>query len=190
MAYYMDIILKSDDEFSLPTLMNAICAKLHKVLFDLKSENIGVSFPNYDETLGNTLRIHGSEIDLIKFQGMDWLGGMSGYCKLSNLLPVPTNAKHRTVGRKQANMSQAKLNRLLKRGKAKQSSGITEDKVKKYKAKMLAEKGISLPYIDLVSNSNGKRHRRYIQLGDLLDKPVLGEFDQFGFSKTATVPWF
>ncbi|MDH5259604.1 MAG: type I-F CRISPR-associated endoribonuclease Cas6/Csy4, partial [Gammaproteobacteria bacterium] len=27
-------------------------------------------------------------------------------------------------------------------------------------------------------------------LGPLLDKPVEGRFDQFGLSKTATVPWF
>jgi len=54
----------------------------------------------------------------------------------------------------------------------------------------LPEKGIPLPYLDLVSDSNGKRYRRFIQVGELLDRPVAGEFDQFGLSKTATVPWF
>ncbi|EKD42112.1 MAG: CRISPR-associated Csy4 family protein, partial [uncultured bacterium] len=38
--------------------------------------------------------------------------------------------------------------------------------------------------------SNGQRHRRYIVLGELQDQPVEGEFDQFGLSKTSTVPWF
>ncbi|MCA1792739.1 MAG: type I-F CRISPR-associated endoribonuclease Cas6/Csy4 [Desulfobacteraceae bacterium] len=34
------------------------------------------------------------------------------------------------------------------------------------------------------------RHRRYISFGPLQDKPVQGNFDQFGFSTTATVPCF
>ncbi|MBL1320922.1 MAG: type I-F CRISPR-associated endoribonuclease Cas6/Csy4 [Methylophaga sp.] len=32
--------------------------------------------------------------------------------------------------------------------------------------------------------------RRYIHFGEFLEQPVLGEFDSFGLSKTATVPWF
>lgn len=184
MNYYFDINLKPDAEMPATVLMNAICAKLHKALFDLGSNSIGISFPKCELTLGNVLRIHGNGADLKKMQGASWLGGMSGYCKIGDILPVPANAKHRTVGRKQSNMTQSKLNRLLKRG------SITEQKVKAYKAKMFAEKSLDNPYLDLVSNSNGQRHRRYIELGDLLDKPVAGEFDQFGLSKTATIPWF
>ncbi len=80
-------------------------------------------------------------------------------------------------------MSQSKLNRLLQRG------SITEDDVKNYKAKMFS-RGLDNPYVELVSGSNGQRHRRYIEFGELLDNPVAGEFDQFGVSKTATVHWF
>lgn len=184
MNYYFNITLLPDTEMSIGLLMNALCAKLHKVLCDLKSTSIGVSFPKYQVTLGNILRVHGSESDLKKLQLGEWLGGMNGYCKIGEILTVPKNTKYRIVCRKQSTMSQAKLKRLLKHGT------ITKDKLKNYKAKMLSEKSLALPYIDLISNSNNRRHRRYIELGEILDKPIEGPFDQFGLSKTATIPWF
>jgi len=39
-------------------------------------------------------------------------------------------------------------------------------------------RGLDNPYVELVSGSNGQRHRRYIEFGELLDNPVAGEFDQ------------
>ena len=92
---------------------------------------------------------------------------------------IPSDAKHRTVSRKQANMTEAKLRRLIKRG------SISDDKVKAYKAKMLDN-----PYLELKSNSSGYLQRRYIQFGTPLNVPVKGKFDVFGLSKSATVPWF
>ena len=80
-------------------------------------------------------------------------------------------------------MSSAKLRRLVSRG------SITETELNNYQAKMLT-KALDGSYVQLVSRSNGHRHRRYIEFGPLLDTPVDGVFDQFGLSKTATVPWF
>lgn len=184
MNQYFNITLLPDAEMPATVLMNAICAKLHKSLCDFRSTAIGISFPKCEFTLGNVLRLHGSETDLQKLHSANWLGGMKGYCRFGEVSAVPVNTKHRTVSRKQSTMSQSKLKRLLKRG------SITDGKVKDYKAKMFAEKGLDNPYLDFVSGSNGQRHRRYIKLGELLDTPVVGGFDQFGLSKTATVPWF
>ncbi|MEX0964391.1 MAG: type I-F CRISPR-associated endoribonuclease Cas6/Csy4 [Pseudohongiellaceae bacterium] len=183
MNHYIDIKLLPDAEIPATVLMNATYAKLHKILCDLGSKNIGVSFPKYKVTLGNILRIHGDESVLKDLLGKTWLGGMNGYCKVSDVVPVPAEAKFRTISRKQSTMSQSKLNRLLKRG------SITEEDVKNYKAKMFT-KGLDNPYLELQSGSNGHKHRRYIEFGELLDEPVKGDFDQFGLSKTATVPWF
>ena len=108
---------------------------------------------------------------------------MSDYCVISSVMFVPEGSKFRTVSRKQATMSQAKLRRLMKR------DSLSEDEIKQYKAKMFS-RGLDNPYVELVSGSNGQRHRRYIEFGELLDQPVSGDFDQFGLSKTATVPWF
>lgn len=183
MDNYVEITLRPDAEMPLNWLMNAVYTKLHKALHDLGSTSIGVSFPQYKITLGNTLGIHGTQSDLETLQQQKWLGGMSGYCKVSEISPVPPNVKHRTVSRKQTTMSQSKLRRLIKRG------SITEDEAKQYRAKMFS-KGLDNPYLELQSNSNGHRHRRYLEFGELLDHPVAGEFDHFGLSKTATVPCF
>jgi CRISPR-associated endonuclease Csy4 len=183
MDNYLDIKLQPDAEMPVNRLLNLVFTKFHKSLWDIKSTGVGISFPNYKVTLGNILRLHASEDDLAIFQSKTWLGSMAGYCTVSDVMPVPKSVQYRTVSRKQSNMSQSKFNRLIRRG------SITEAEAKAYKAKMFA-KGLNEAYLELVSGSNGLKHRRYIQFGDLLEKPILGQFDQFGLSKTATVPWF
>ena len=183
MNHYVDIKLLPDAEIPATVLMNAIYTKLHKALCNIGSKTTGVSFPKHKVTLGNVLRLHGTQNALSALQQKSWLGGMSGYCNVSEIKSVPTGAKFRTVTRKQTTMSQSKLKRLIKRG------SITENEAKNYKAKMFT-KGLDNPYVELVSSSNGQKRRRYIEFGELLDEPVAGQFDQFGLSKTATVPWF
>ncbi len=183
MEKYIEITLSPDSAMRLNFLLNATYSKLHKALCDLGSTNIGVSFPKYKVTLGNVLRLHGNQSDLVALQQQNWLGGMAGYCNVSEVLPVPEGVQFRRVSRKQANMTQAKLNRLLKR------ESITEDKAKQYRTKMFT-KGLDNPYLELQSGSNGHKHRRYIEFGELQVSSVAGDFDQFGLSKTATVPWF
>lgn len=183
MDNYIDIQIQPDAEMRENVLMNKVYTKLHKALFDLKSTRIGVSFPEYKVLLGRKIRLHGNSSMLDDLHNLNWLGGLSGYCQLSEILPVPQNAQYRVISRKQSTMTNAKLNRLIKRGT------ITEENIKAYKAKMFT-KGLDNPYLELVSASNDHVHRRYIQFSDLLTEPVDGEFDQFGLSKTATVPWF
>ncbi len=183
MDNYIEITLQPDAEMPLNWLLNAVYTKLHKALHDLGSTSIGVSFPQYKIILGNTLRIHGSHEILDKLMQANWLGGLLGYCKLSNITPVPGGVSHRTISRKQSTMTPSKLRRLIERG------SISDEEVKQYRDKMFS-KGLDNPYIELQSTSNGHRHRRYIEFGELLDHQVRGEFDSFGLSKTATVPWF
>ena len=183
MDYYVDIFIKPDSEMHLNVLLNAIYTKFHKALYDLASTKIGVSFPRHKLTLGNLLRIHGEKAVLHDLQDLNWIGGMSGYCELSLVTPVPLGSKFRTVSRKQTTMSQSKLRRLIKRG------SMAESEIKQYKAKIFS-KGLDNSYVELVSGSNGQKHRRYIEFGKLLDQSVPGKFDQFGLSKIATVPWF
>jgi CRISPR-associated endonuclease Csy4 len=183
MDHYIDVKLKPDAEMRENVLLNKVYTKLHKALFTLKSDAIGVSFPQYKVTLGRVLRIHSNLAMLNDLQGMSWLGGLSGYCDNSEVSVVPKGCKNRIVSRKQSNMTQAKLNRLIKRG------SITESEVKTYKAKMFTC-GLDEPYLELESESNGNKHRRYINFSNLIDKSRQGQFDYFGLSKTATVPWF
>lgn len=183
MNHYMDIVIKPDAEMRENVLLNKVYTKLHKALCEQKLTDVGVSFPRYKVLLGNLIRIYGDEARLLGLEALDWLGGLSGYCDVSAVQRVPADAAYRTISRKQSNMTEAKLRRLIKRG------SIPPEAVKVYKAKMFA-KGLDNPYLELESTSNGHKHRRYIQFGELRPKPVKGEFDQFGLSKTATVPWF
>jgi len=183
MDHYIDITLLPDPEFKATVLMNAVYSKLHKTLCEKNTSDIGVSFPTHKKTLGNVLRIHSSEQKLSALKQQEWLGGMKGYCEVSDISPVPEKVKHQTVGRKQSNMSEAKLKRLIKRG------SISQDEAGQYRLKM-STKALDNPFLELVSASNGHKHRRYIQFGELREQATDGEFDSFGLSKTATVPWF
>lgn len=183
MDYYIEILIKPDDEMRWNVLLNTIYTKFHKALCDIETHSIGISFPKFRTTLGDMLRIHGSKEELENLQRLDWIGGMIGYCKVSEILPVPEGSKFRRVSRKQTTMSNAKLERLKKRG------SITEEEVKRYKAKLFS-RGLAEPYLELVSKTNGHKHRRYIEISEILDGAVTGQFDKFGLSRSATVPWF
>jgi CRISPR-associated endonuclease Csy4 len=183
MNSYIDVTLRPSPELPVNRLMNTVYSNLHKILFDLNSTDIGVSFPDFRVTLGNKLRVHGQSTALEMLEKTIWLGGVNDRCSASEISQIPKECSHRVISRVQSNMTQSKLNRLLKRG------SISNEDARKYKAKMFA-KGLDAPYLELVSGSNGHKHRRYISFGPLTSQPTEGEFDQFGLSKTATVPWF
>lgn len=183
MTHYIDINLNPKKEIRENVLLNQVYSSFHKRLYDLKSNNIGVSFPHYRLKLGKLFRIHGSKEALEKLQAKEWLGKYVEFCKVSEIKTVPTETQHRTVYRIQQNMTEAKLRRLIKRG------SIPEEDVKKYRLKML-QGGLDNPYVELVSMSNGKLHRRFIEFGELQNEEEKGEFDLFGLSKVSTIPWF
>ena len=184
MDYYLDIKIVPDAEVPIYFIRNKVYSKLHKVLSALKSTDIGVSFPCFKIKLGNTIRLHGEQKNLLKLQEIDWLGALSGYCDIGKIILIPDDIKgYRTVSRIQSNMTESKLRRLIKRG------SISPEEVKKYRAKMF-QKGLDNPYVELESSSNGHKYRRYIAFSELSDTPKSGEFDQFGLSKEATIPWF
>ncbi len=183
MDHFVNIKIKSDDEMRENVLLNKIYTKLHKALHTLQSTDIGVSFPGYKVKLGDVIRLHSSESRLAELQGMNWLGGLSGYCDVSEIRLIPENVKHRNISRIQSNMTEAKLRRLIKRG------SISNDEIKRYKAKMF-QQGMDNPYFELQSGSNGHKHRRYIQFGKISEQAIKGQFDSFGLSKKATTPWF
>ena len=183
MDYYINITVKPNSEMRKNLLLNNVYTKLHLALCSLKSTQIGVSFPQFSVMLGSVLRIHATKERLEELQSISWLGGLEAYCHLSKIDHIPANVCHRIISRKQANMSKAKLNRLLKRGTIKQ------EQVKAYMAKMF-QKGVSNPYLELESLSTGHKYRRYISFGEIADKPTVGLFDQFGLSKEGSIPWF
>lgn len=183
MNYYFDIKLRPESKMRENVLLNKTFTLFHKELFDLGSRSIGVSFPNYRVKLGDIIRVHGIQEDLEQLDSKNWIEELAAYCSKSPITHIPENVKYRTISRKQANMSQAKLRRLIKRGH------ITPEDAKEYKAKMFAQ-GLDNPYLELRSSSSGQNYRLFIAFGNLTDTPSIGEFNKFGLSKSATIPWF
>lgn len=183
MEYYIDIRLFPNKEIRENILLNQVYTAFHKRLYELKSTHIGVSFPEYKLKLGRLFRIHGNKEVLEKFIEKEWLGKYAAFCKVAKIEKIPENSQYRTVSRIQQNMTEAKLRRLLKR------RTISEEESKKYRIKML-QGGLDNPFVELVSMSNGQMHRRFIEFGELKVKETQGEFDFFGLSKIATIPWF
>ena len=183
MDSYIEIIIKPNAEIRKNVLLNKVYTKLHKALVTLNSDCIGVSFPQYNVLLGKVIRIHSHTVMLYNLEKLDWLGKLIEYCNVSKITKVPKNCRYRTISRIQSTMSKAKLNRLIKRGT------ISNKEIRSYKSKMFS-KGLSNPYLELESNSNGQKYRLYINFGEKQTKEILGTFDYFGLSKTATIPIF
>lgn len=183
MTHYIDIRLFPKKEIRENVLLNQVYTTFHKRLYDLKSKEIGVSFPEYRLKLGKLFRIHGSKEALEKLNEKEWLGKYKAFCKVSTIDGIPKKVQYRTVSRVQQNMTEAKLRRLIKRGT------IPEEDIKKYRIKMF-QGGLDNPYVELVSMSNKQLHRRFIEFGELQSTEIKGEFDVFGLSNTSTIPWF
>ena len=184
MNHYIEFRLRQDPESSKSFLTNALVSKLHRTLCDFKATDIGISFPNANNfALCGVVRLHSTEFRLEELMTVDWLGELIGQCTVGEILPVPDNCQYRTISRIQPKMSQSRLNRLIRRGK------ITDTEVKGYRARQFSRK-LDRPFIQLTSASNRRIYRRYIDLGEVQANPTTGNFDKFGLSKGATVPWF
>ncbi len=183
MDYYFEIRVLPDPEFTETTLLNAAYSKLHRVLMDVGEGRLGVSFPNHDKTLGDTLRVHGLEQDLSSLRDQPWLKGLRDYTAVSPLAEVPAHREYRLVSRVQAKSAHNKRKRSITKGWLSEEEAfeqISDDQ----------QKQLTLPYAQLRSLSNGSLMRIYVKHGELLDSPTKGKFSSYGLSKSATVPWF
>jgi len=193
MNSHINIQIQPDAEFPENVLLNKSITKLHKALHDQNQTSIGISFPNYKIKLGNIIRLHGNQADLKTLQGLNWLGGLAGYCEISDIMPVPETVEgYRTVSRIQPTMTLAKLKKRVDYQKARgdlKTEKEVEAYEKQYKARMFAA-SLDNPYLELQSTSTGEHYRVFIKFGEIKSQPVKGEFNHFGLSKTATIPWF
>lgn len=183
MDSYIELCLKPDFELREAELSSKVFTKFHKALVELKTNQIGISFPQVNLKLGRVFRIHGDECLLNDLQGLEWLGRLSGYCQQTDILPVPENTEYRIISERKSNLSNAKLRRLIARG------SIDKEGEKRYKIKMLSQ-GFDNPYLDLYSSSTGQVRRKFFAFSDLKGKPSYGAFDSYGLSKNASIPWF
>ncbi len=184
MGYYIEIKLLPDPEFTSSVLMNALFAKLHRALAEAGHGEIGVSFPQAQKTLGDTVRLHGDQDALERLMVIGWLKGLTDYTHVTAVAAVPDNCKHRVVKRVQAKSS---VERMYRRSVKKGWLSAEEAEVKMNVGK---EQQLKLPYIQLKSGSTGQTFRLFIQQGKIVDSPMAGNFSAYALSDAATIPWF
>lgn len=184
MNFYQDIRVLEDPEFSEAMLMAALFAKLHRALGAYGEGDIGVSFPQAAKTLGNTIRLHGSQQALSAIAATSWLKGLRDYTECSDILAVPEKVAYRTVSRVQVKSSAERLRRRsVKKG------WLTEEQAR-LQILDANEQRTSLPFIVLKSLSTEQMFHLFIRQGELQTQPTTGKFSSYGLSATATVPWF
>lgn len=184
MDFYLEITILPDSEFKDTMLMSELFSKLHLFLAQRRKGDIGVSFPNVGITLGNILRLHGTQEALNQLITTNWLGLMLDHVNVSNILQVPDGSKHRAVRRVQVKSSVERLRRrsILK-------GWLTEEESIK-QIPLSNEKRLKLPFVQLKSLSSRQGFRLFIEHGPLKDKNESGVFTFYGLGGSTTVPWF
>ena len=186
-THYIDITLLPDAEFSHAHLLAALYAKLHQALALHQANDIGVSFPQHSlrpRTLGTVVRVHGTVAGLARLMRTDWLQGMRDHVKRSNVQPVPENAPHCVVQRRQFKTSVERLRRrrMQRKGEsAEQAAAAIPQSV---------ERTPNLPYVQLKSATTKQPFFLFIEIGKVHTTPVIGLFNTYGLSQTTTIPWF
>lgn len=185
MTHYQDIHIQPDEETTAPILMGLLFARLHNALVGLRSDRIGVSFPEFGRTLGACLRLHGSEAYLAQLDELAWPRVLAGYIHKGPILPVPEHIQgYRTVSRKQCKSSPERLRRRL----AIRHQISLEEAARRIPDD--AAQRMNLPFVQLRSSSTGQHFRLFVEHGALQEHATPGAFSLYGLSSTATVPWF
>ena len=187
MDHYQELRLLPDPEFPTTVLLNALFAKLHRALVDLPEPRCGISFPGYNATLpgfGDRLRIHGSAAALGALTNRPWLCGMRDHLEISPIVAAPATDQSVLVRRVQAKSSPARLRRRLVR-----RHGLSPE-VAIARQPMRDGERLSLPWLEVRSASTGQRFRLFVDQEVRPGPPVFGQFSPYGFSATATLPWF
>lgn len=188
MDYYIDIKLLQDPEFSEPQLMSALFSKLHRALVEVSQNDLGISFPYFSKkALGNTMRLHGSQVRLTQLEGLPWRRGLGDFTEVTEVLKAPQTDSGYLVKRIHA---QSNVERLRRRAIKRQ--GISHEQAVEQIPDSVEEYIQGLPFVRIKSQSTGgQQFRLYIQQTEVQshngDAP---RFSKYGLSQVSTVPKF
>jgi CRISPR-associated endonuclease Csy4 len=187
MDCFLDIELRRDPEFPDHQLLAALYAKLHRVLLPNNTANIAVCFPGHQlrpPSLGKGMRLFGSSAALLALISADWLKGVRDHTKVGDIADVPADVACRALRRVQTKSNPERLRRrLMKR------HGLNEGQARERIPDSAAEM-LNLPFVQLHSHSTGQQFRLFLSLGPEQPTASPGDFNAYGLSRTATIPWF
>lgn len=186
-THYIDLRVVPDPETGAPQLMGVLFNKLHQVLVQLGTNDIGVSFPQYSlnpKGLGSVLRLHGAEAALKRLLQQDWLKGMRDHVRMTEVSATPEGVAHCLVMRKQFKTNAVRLRRRRMKRKGEtyeQAAKAIPDNV---------ERKPNLPFVVLRSQSSGQTFHLFIDQSLPGKERSEGDFNSYGLSQGATVPSF
>jgi len=188
LSHYIDLYLRPEPDTTPAQLLSALYTRLHRALAAAPAApGIAVGFPGYDAsryTLGECLRLYGDEVTLRPWSTGVWLGSLRDHVRTSESLPVPSYAAHRTLRRVQVKSSPDRLRRrLMKRLRLSEEQAF--QRIPDSVGRMT-----DLPYVKLASTSTAQHFKLFLALGAVQPLPQTGDFNTYGLSVSATVPWF
>ncbi len=192
MNYYQEISVLPNADIGLYFLWQKFYQQIHLALVENKRADnasaIGLAFPEYDAgkySLGTKLQLFAEEEKLLEQMCCErWLKRLSDYLYLSHIKPVP----EKLAGHACFKHIKPKGNKEnLARRRAKRKGETLQQALVHYKdfKKQLS----SLPYINMVSQTNGQRFRLFIERR-IMEQPQAGLYSCYGLSNTTTVPLF
>lgn len=187
MDYFITVSIRIDPEFNQNTVMNITVTRLHQYLIANRGSTIGISFPEYNlnpRTLGNQLRLHGKKTDLQNLIDDGWLKRMQDYIFYEEIEKIPPNCSYINVRRIQA---KSNPERLARRYARRHNISITDALIryKDFKTNLL-----KYPFLTLNSQSTSQQFNLFIQQSKPHKENADGDFNKFGLSKVASLPWF
>jgi CRISPR-associated endonuclease Csy4 len=190
MDHYVDIQILENSDFEATFLLNRLYEKFHLGLVDSGINlQVGASFPSASlkptNSLGNVLRLHGTFGNLESFIGKQWFVSLLGYVNVGKVLLIPSEVKVGSVRRVQIQSSAERLRRRFMR---RHDVDMATAKLKI--PDTASKKNTNLPWLQLRSSSTGQEFRLFVEVRILGGVPVIGEFNRYGLSSTATVPIF
>ena len=192
MRYFIELTLLPSLEIPLNFIWQKLYQQIHIALADNKSEenasSVGISFPEYHSNaflLGTKLRLFAADEQTLKdLQCEKWLERLLDYVHISSIKPVPEKVTEHACFR-HVKMKGSKERLARRRAKRK---GETLQQALAHFADYKEQRS-ELPFINMVSQTNGQHFRLFIER-QVKEQSQVGRFSCYGLSNTTTVPLF
>lgn len=192
MKHYRDITLLPSADIALNFLWEKVYQQIHLGLVEMQDSNgnvpIGIGLPEYlskHAPLGRKLRLFAISKEVFTaFDADTWLKRLADYVHLTGVRDVPENIRSFSCFKRQ--QTKTNVERLARR-KAKRQNISIEQAVEQLGD--FEDKLVKTPFINIQSQSTGKRFRLFVQK-EMCDEPRYEGFSTYGLSPVSTVPEF
>ncbi|HBC0017998.1 TPA: type I-F CRISPR-associated endoribonuclease Cas6/Csy4 [Enterobacter hormaechei subsp. xiangfangensis] len=183
MKSYVDIRLMPDTEFTGAAVLEKLWVRWHAYLVT-SGARLAVSFPqNSADGLGDVMRVHGDKDALAELVGSRWAKGVYDYIQIGSVSDVPADARHCAVRRVQLKTNADRLRR-----RAERRGNLNAEQIETMFTAW-NEQRYNCPFLRYHSASTGQKAIIHLT-HTIVDEAQHGDFNTFGLSRTATVPFF